>query len=136
MPDFLWNPIWETGFPDIDRQHQELLRRMESLAMVLAGGGELLETERTLLHMGEYVEFHFQAEEALMRQFEYPGLPLHQAHHDALRSQVRSLVDAYVADHELVPMSVMDFLVGWLSDHIDKHDRAMAAFFRKCGSSV
>jgi hemerythrin len=131
MMPFLWNPAWDTGITAIDRQHQELLSRMGSLAEAISNGGERKEAERTLFHLSEYVETHFRSEEALMERYSYLELPKHQAIHNEMRVKVAALVESYLCDPSFVPMMVMDFLVEWLISHIGNEDRKLAEYIRK-----
>ena len=130
MASFFFNPEWDTGVPEIDRQHRELLRRMELLWVALKARDESAETERTLLHLGEYVELHFQAEEAIMAEAGYPGLAQHKAIHDDLRGRVEALVASYLGGLKMVPLDVMDFLTDWLSGHLSGEDRNLAVYVR------
>lgn len=134
MQDFLWNPAWDTGVPEIDEQHHELFRRMGVLAVSLFQEREEVETGKVLIFLRQYVEFHFDAEESIMEKGGYQGLDRHKAIHDAMRGQVQSLVDSYLAGGKDLPGSLMDYLVSWLLDHIDKEDRAMASFLKSQSS--
>lgn len=131
MPNFLWNPAWESGVEEVDGQHKELLRRMELLSIKMIEGGELAETERTLLFLRDCVEFHFNAEEALMRKIDYPGLAGHHKVHIEMRKKVNDLVHGYRHGHNIEPSGVMGFLVSWLIEHMNGEDRKMATFVRK-----
>lgn len=127
MFKFSWNPAWEVGHREIDRQHRELFSRMVKLADAIEQGGEFAEMERTLLQLGDYVETHFAMEEGLMVAAGYSGLEPHRDAHDAMRERVRSLVQDYLEGRQALPMEVMDFLISWLVDHLGSEDRRMAA---------
>jgi len=104
---------------------------MGLLAAAIANGGEEAETERTLFHLSEYVDFHFKAEEDMMVQTSYLGLEAHRAVHDEMRSQVKALVDSYLEEHKILPASLMDYLISWLIEHMDGEDRKLAGHLRK-----
>ena len=130
---YLWNSAWETGVPGIDEQHRELFRRMEKLSESIAQLAEhdvLPEVIETALYLRKYVEVHFRAEEALMLE---TGYPLHAEHvviHEGMRRQLGALVDAFLKDHKSLTFNLMDFLVTWLLDHINTHDRQFGDFMR------
>ena len=130
MPDFSWNPAWETGVARIDRQHRELLDRMAKLSTAIEGGQDDAELERTLLYLGEYVEFHFHDEEELMEASGYPAMGRHKDIHNDFRLSVKALVEKYLDGHQAMQMSVMEFLLGWLVLHLSSEDRQMAEHLR------
>lgn len=134
MQDFLWNPAWNTGVSEIDAQHHELFRRMGDLAVSLSREREQAETGKVLIYLRQYVDFHFAAEESVMAKGGYPGLDAHKAIHDAMRAQVHTLVESYLVGEGDLPGSLMDYLVSWLLDHIDKEDRVMASFLKSQSS--
>jgi len=119
--------------PAIDRQHQELVHRMELLAAAIALGGEQEELERTLLFLGDYIEVHFKTEEDLMDAYSYPGKERHQAIHNELRAKVKALVESYLEGRQALNMEVMDFLIAWLVEHLAAEDRLLANHLRAVG---
>jgi hemerythrin len=125
----LWNESFATGHPVIDRQHQTLLLRVGDLseAIRLRRGAE--EMRRTLSAMSVYVGIHFQMEEDLMRQVDYPGLADHQAKHANLRTQVEALVDR-CQEGSLGAEELLSFLERWLTAHMLGEDRDLATFVR------
>jgi hemerythrin-like metal-binding protein len=128
---FTWNQEWETGEPAIDMQHKRLILQLEMLSVALATGKEKPETERTLLLLGDYIEYHFQGEETLMENFQYPNLARHKAAHEEMRGQVRLLVENYLKDSQSAPPAVAEFLLAWLKGHFTTEDREMARFLRQ-----
>ena len=131
MATYLWNPAWETGVAGIDEQHRELFRRMEKLSEGIAELSErdvLPQVIETALYLRKYVEVHFVAEEALMVKSGYPWYEEHLAVHDGMRRQLGSLIDAFLKDHKSLTFNLMDFLVTWLLDHINTHDRKFGHF--------
>jgi hemerythrin-like metal-binding protein len=131
VPALNWDPAYETGVAEIDHQHRELLSQMDRLLEAIAGGSGVRETERTLLHLGEYIETHFSTEEVLMEISDYNGLDRHRGLHDEMRAQVASLVSTYQMNPAAVPAGVMAFLSSWLVDHLSGEDRLMAEHLRK-----
>ncbi len=130
MTVFDWDPAWDTGVPEVDRQHRELLRQMERMMTALVEGRESAETERTLLLLGDYIETHFRTEEDLMARSGYPLLDEHRSVHNGMRDQVLALVAAYQRNPAEVPGGVMDFLTSWLVDHMTNEDLRMAVHLR------
>ena len=134
MPAFLWNPAWETGIAGVDDQHRELLHRMGVLSEHIAELSQhdvLPEVIETALYLRKYVEVHFGSEEALMVKTGYPGLEHHREVHVEMRRQLDKLIDAFLKDHKNLTFNLMEFLVTWLLDHINTHDREFGGFVRR-----
>ena len=130
MPLLQWDASWSTGIEAIDRQHLELLERINRLSDALIGGGLTAEIERTLCHLGDYVEIHFNAEESIMEEAGYPELERHRIIHNDLRATVTSLAESYLGEHQALPENLMAFLSSWLVEHLAGEDRLMAKFVR------
>jgi len=133
MPAFTWNPAWETGVAGIDGQHRELLHRMAVLAEHIAELSKrdvLAEVIETALYLQKYVDIHFKAEEDLMAKVGYPGLAQHREVHLEMRQQLTHLIDSVLKDYDNLGFSLLDFLSTWFLDHINTHDRQLAAFMR------
>ena len=127
MEYLTWNPTWETGVAEIDRQHKVLLERIDGLFQAVHGQGDA-DVGEMLLFLATYVDTHFKDEEALMERSGYPALGKHRAIHAALRSRVQQLIKEHRANPNQVTEVVVDFLAEWLLGHIDQHDRALAQY--------
>ncbi len=57
-----------TGVPEIDAQHQELIRRLKGLLVALREGRGESELGRALDFLGEYAAWHFGQEESCMER--------------------------------------------------------------------
>jgi len=131
-----WLPSWDTGIAELDRQHRELVAEIDRLFLALKEGSPEKVAERTLLHLSEYVEFHFKTEERCMLEAHYPGLPAHRAEHDALRNEVKAIVDAYLAGGGALTVKLSEYLKNWLIHHLDTTDRIMAEHLRRTLASL
>ena len=131
MAMLAWNPSWETGVPEIDRQHRMWLAQVEKLFQAIVGRQEPAAICDVLMFLASYVDSHFRLEERFMERSAYPGFAAHKAVHDELRSKVASLIEAHNLDPASLTDEITDFLSGWLIRHIDEHDRAMARHLKK-----
>jgi len=125
----VWSSKLETGIRSIDLQHEELIGMINELdAAHLAGSNRGLLND-VLQRLGSYVTFHFRTEEALMS-----GLPQAEKHASEHLHQHRLFVEQLAvmrarAEHEPdgATSQLVDFLNGWLYDHILKTDRQLGA---------
>jgi hemerythrin len=127
-----WYPALELGVPELDRQHQELFRRVDMLveAMMRRQGPE--ELARIFDFLGGYVFEHFAAEESLMRVHAYPQLPAHEAEHKRFIDDFRGLQREYAAEGPtaLLLVRVNARVTQWLAEHISRTDRQFGAHLK------
>lgn len=109
-----------TGFPEIDTQHKEWIRRINEFddAVVNHKGQEAI--QNTLDFLAQYSETHFAGEEALMTQHNSPVQEANRAAHNEFRgklSEIRSWVKNEGATSVEV-VALKDALEEWLVNHI------------------
>ncbi len=120
-----WDRSLETGEPEIDDQHRELFRRIDQLLAATRDRRARTEVGRLLTFLGDYVVTHFQAEEKLMADAEYPELGPHRAEHQRFVEEYARLFEDYRADGP-GPVFVIKFgnrVTAWLCEHICRTDR-------------
>ncbi len=120
-----WDKSLETGDPDIDDQHRELFRRIDQLLAATRDRRARTEVGRLLTFLGDYVVIHFEAEEKLMLDSEYPELEAHRVAHRGFVDEYARLFEDYRADGP-GPVFVIKFgnrVTGWLCEHICRTDR-------------
>lgn len=125
-----WDPTLVLGVPFIDRQHEELFRRLDALIASIRGGRSRDEVAHTLEFLGAYSREHFAAEEALMEEKGYPALPDHRAEHERFGAELRALQAEYGRDGPTASLiiRVNTQLTTWLRTHIYRTDRALVDF--------
>jgi len=81
--------------------------------------------------MDEYlldVEDHFSTEEAMMKEADFFGYPMHKAEHDRMRKEIRELWSRWKEEKD--PKRVIEFLenrfVPWLKLHVAQWDSVTA----------
>ena len=67
-----------TGNEMIDSQHKELIAKINSLVESCEKDGGKVAAIKMLDYLAEYTEFHFNAEEKLQEEIEYPGIEEHK----------------------------------------------------------
>ena len=124
----MWNPDWETGFPMIDTQHQELFRRVDALMSAIHMDDAKQTVPGLLNFLADYVVEHFQAEEAEMVASHYPGLDQHRRIHADMTAKVGAMLKQYETDPTCITDEVLEFITEWLVLHINGVDRQMAHY--------
>lgn len=131
MPLFIWKRSYETGVPEIDLDHRQLVGVINELyeAMKLGQGHDL--ASQTVDRLLEYVRNHFANEEGFMRAHAYPGLAEHEQAHRELTAKVREL-DARRRSGSALPVAEMlTILCDWLKNHILVEDKKAGSFLKR-----
>jgi hemerythrin len=113
-----------TGFPEIDAQHKEWIRRINEFdnAVVNRKGQEVI--QNTLDFLTQYAETHFVGEEGIMEQFKSPSQEPNRRAHDEFRvklAEIRAWVKTG-GDTSVEVIELNDALEKWLINHISTID--------------
>ena len=109
-----------TGFPEIDAQHKEWIRRINEFddAVVNRKGQEAI--QNTLDFLTRYFETHFVDEEAIMAQLNFPLREPNRAAHDEFRGKLAE-IRTWAKNDSATSVEVIalkDALEKWLVNHI------------------
>jgi hemerythrin len=133
MNDFKWDESLETGDPLVDQQHRDI---HQLVAYAEAAKDHPKQLMTILERLMDHVDCHFCTEEALMEKACYIGLDAaaHIAEHRQLTEDAREAVLKFRTG-ELTSMDpVLEFLRGWLADHVHVRDRKFIDHVRARGA--
>lgn len=125
-----WTPDLSVGYELVDRQHQELFRRVDCLVGAIRGAKGREAVDTTLRFLERYVVEHFGTEQLLMQIHRYPHQTAHQAQHESFLETFRGLKKECdeQGPTEAIAIRLQDTLCGWLREHMGKTDTALGAF--------
>jgi hemerythrin-like metal-binding protein len=116
-PLIAWRKEFETGIPDVDHEHRELVDLINALHDQIKDGPD---AERIQVFLGEVfakIAAHFALEESIMRGRHYDEYEVHKTEHERLLDEIRDIMDAVtdgsLADyHNVLSETVRDWFVG------------------------
>ncbi|GFO67054.1 hemerythrin [Geomonas limicola] len=125
------NPKWrtslETGDVAIDRQHRELLEKINQLLLCCTEGTEKEQLAPLLGFLRGYVRSHFEDEETFQRLNNCPGYQAHKRQHDQLLASLETLDRQFL--HEGASLAVVSqtlkLTYRWMVEHIYHEDQTM-----------
>lgn len=123
-----WSDDLLTGIDLIDRQHQELFRRLNMFLDACDTGKARDELLGLLRFLNDYISKHFADEERVQEELGFPFREEHRKHHRAFIRDFTELKRRFLLDGA-TPALVGDLnrvCVGWLLDHISEKDRMFA----------
>jgi hemerythrin len=125
----IWTDNNQIGIPIIDEQHRGIISAINSLHhfIQIGHGDEIIKP--TMIMMEQYMNIHFNTEEALMTEASYPDLEKHVSLHKNLVEKTKRIsVDANRnKDFDMV----LKFLKAWWLGHINTEDRKYIPFLKK-----
>lgn len=135
----MWKEKYKIGVELIDRQHEELFRRVSDFIGTVRSENpwetKLFKVKETLEFMKDYVITHFRDEEAYQAEINYPGLEKHKKIHDDFKAEVAEFVRLFEEtgfDEDLV-QRFSGKLLAWLINHVAGIDQKIGDYAREQG---
>lgn len=126
-----WTPDLSVGDAELDREHDEFIRRADAFIDGCSSGRGRQLLEPLAEFLTHYVEQHFSHEERLMREAAYPGLDGHLALHRYFRTEfeeIRAAIAQAPTPRSVTVLKTNTLLIDWFLKHIVTADRAFATF--------
>ena len=135
---FAFTAKFHTGIKEIDEEHQRLfdvIRETNALIHNDLLHDKYDEIIHLLSELREYTKIHFSDEEAYMKKIGFPQLDEQIRAHTAFVDKLMNIdLDALddIDDHQQeYLLELIDFLAGWLVNHILKMDTKIGVFERE-----
>jgi len=122
------------GIEEIDKQHQELLDRMELLRDYMRRGQSRDAVRDTLKFLEAYVVEHFATEVKYMQRYNYPGILLHKKEHEIFLKDLTAFKEQFLslqAQGDITTFLGLDIvrkLNVWFTNHISTIDRKLGDY--------
>lgn len=124
-----WKDEYRVGVAELDEGHKKLCALINELRTgILEGKGPDF-TRKILKGLVGYSINHFADEERLMKEHGYPERLSHKLEHDDFRDKLLVYVDGYLKSATHDNMALLDFLSGWLENHLLCVDKKYQPFF-------
>jgi hemerythrin-like metal-binding protein len=128
-----WNESFSVGIRKIDKQHRELINIMNFLVENEDASGNSEPIASVLDRMTKYAHYHFETEEALMLEYEYPEYESHRDDHIQFKSKTAKFCLDALQRKETLPDEVISYLRHWLTHHILRTDMKYKPYFVQRG---
>ncbi len=129
---FKWSSDFETHIEQIDKEHKEIIDAYENLYLKMKEGMGHEFVEELLRFLNDYIETHFEREEAFMSEIGYTELEVHRGYHHEFTVQVKNLSNSLVDSPNNSDLIRVNLLIkNWLINHIVKEDMKIHYFLQK-----
>lgn len=130
-----WSDDLSVGIGVIDDDHKKLLNLINNLqTAVFYPTGEAFERQ-ALQELVDYTKYHFEREERMMVENDYPEYEEHKRQHEEMIAKVNGFMDAYEKNREGTIDQLTQFLKSWLINHIAGTDQRYSAHLHSRGVS-
>ncbi|MBI5192392.1 MAG: hemerythrin family protein [Nitrospirae bacterium] len=129
----IWTAGMATGVEVIDNQHRELFNRINALYDSCNNGRSKEEGMKLFSFVDNYIVNHFETEESLQKQYNYPEYPSHHTAHLKFKNdfnELRQAVDTSgITFHSILLTS--ELLSDWWIQHVTKIDKELGKFIKE-----
>jgi hemerythrin len=129
-----WSEDLKTGIREIDNQHIEIIKRINSILKMTGDESEerILEAIR---FFGGYIIEHFETEEKYMIEHNYPEYDFHKSEHMKFLKEFSRIKKQLqkAGEFSLIPIVVgaKSQAADWLIKHILSEDKTLAGYLKK-----
>lgn len=129
-----WEDKYLLGIKELDDHHKhlfDLLNRSVTACMLNDPSGDL---RAIASELSDYAHYHFSAEELVMEENEYPGLPEQKQEQEIFSGTMYGYMqkienDELCSSVEMIELT--EFMSNWLKDHILDLDSKLGKFLNK-----
>lgn len=121
----------ETGVAVIDKQHKELVNRLNAVTQLGMASITREETEKTLRFLEEYVIEHFADEEKLQVKCAYPKYEWHKSQHQFFISEIQKLKEEFLTNgpSAMYTLTLNNSIIQWIVRHIKTADVELGKYY-------
>ena len=133
MVELEWLEAFEIGLREIDDDHREMLRIMQDVK----AAGEARDRKRCARLLDALIDFskaHFEREEKILHEIEYPSAGVHEAYHADLLDRAEGVKEACKAirsDRDF--RECCEQMFGFLIDDVITGDMKIKSFLQERG---
>ena len=130
MRGFKWNAAHALNIPEIDAEHRAIYQAVMEMQQAFDGKATPKRMAEALRGLAAVMEDHFAHEERLMQTSRYLSQNWHRQQHDAARKRLKHYGALLEKGDREAAAVLLDFVGGWLRDHLAVADRMMGAYLR------
>ena len=122
-----WNDELSVGIKSIDTQHKVLVKYINDLDDAIKANKGRNELGSIISGLVDYTIRHFEYEEFQFKKYDYADTADHVKEHEKLKATVMDFKTKFESQNIDIGDDVMQFLKGWLVNHIMKTDKEYSA---------
>ena len=128
-----WKDFYSVNNPLLDAEHKQIIESINELYVAMNGPMDSVAKKRVLERLVQYTQTHFDHEEKIMQEVDYPDLAAHRALHDDMRRQTIGLRTHLTL---VTARDVLVFLKDWWLGHIQGEDKKYASYVEPAAANM
>lgn len=131
----VWSDNFSVGHNTIDGQHKKLVDMLNEANDILDSVKDNQQAFNSISHLlnelVEYSVYHFDAEEKIMQDYNYPGYPEHKEEHEKFKAKIGEILkEDFTVDTFNKTNELLKFLFKWLINHINYIDKKYTKYIQ------
>ena len=118
-----WSDEYSVGLEKMDAQHRQFFAFINTMHQAFTEGRGEEELKQILEELSDYAAFHFQSEEKLLSDINYPLKLNHRDEHETFSKRIHEFSSKYASGNFAITLPLMDFMKKWLCGHILGSDK-------------
>ena len=128
-----WNSGYSVRIDEFDDQHRVLFQAIDDLLQAIQMGSTVETIEDVMARLMDFTRDHFAREERFLEEHGYPDLESHKREHGSFVNRIAEYQELIHRGEIRLSLTMLEFLVQWLTRHILGTDRKYTAYFEKQG---
>ena len=128
-----WKDEYSVGIEHIDQDHKKLISLLNQFSTAYDYAMSEDYEREALNDLINYTKYHFEREEKLLDQHDYPDLVAHKEQHKAMIEQVNKFVELYNEKGHQSLNEITLYLSNWLINHINGTDKEYSEHLHQHG---
>ncbi|AKM78475.1 MAG: Methyl-accepting chemotaxis sensory transducer [Candidatus Wolfebacteria bacterium GW2011_GWE1_48_7] len=133
MAHINWIKEYSVGVELIDEQHRYFLTLLNELFDAIISLNTESKIGDIITRLAEYAVMHFATEEKYFDEFNYEFAEDHKRRHRDLLARVEGFQKAFDEGEVNIASEMIEFLEGWMIDHIMEVDKKYVRCFEEHG---
>lgn len=119
----LWQDSYSVGIESLDNDHKKLINLLNQFTTAYDYAISEEYEREALKDLISYTEYHFEREEKLLAEHDYPDFKAHKAQHEKMINEVSRFMDLYNEKGHDAMNEISEYLSNWLINHINGTDK-------------
>jgi len=128
-----WKDEYSVGITHIDQDHKKLISLLNQFTVAYDHAMSEDFEKKALEDLIDYTQYHFEREEKLMSDNDYPDFEAHKAKHQEMIEKVSTFVDLYNEKGHDALKEISEYLTVWLISHINGTDKEYSQYLNGRG---
>ena len=136
MEKFHWDDTYSVGVSQMDDEHRIILSTINQMMDAPEGSAGSESITNILARLTKYASKHFEHEELLLKEHEYPELSSQRREHQRFRREVAAFCMSMMDERTPTQAAFEDllrFLRDWWKEHILVNDMKYRSFLNQRG---